>query len=169
MTLRLTNGEDLPGATGFRRALPLKFRRRPEFAKGAWPAAIDDALARVLRHVGAQLRVVNESAHRIREVFDVVRFRDQTVETMTNEFFWSAEIGDNHRQSTRLRFDDDVTERVGRARENKNVGRSVRFRQLLAFQVTGKDRFGQTPRPAPASKVRGRPSTFTGKPSSRSW
>ena len=69
----------ISGATG-RRALRSEFRRRPEFAEGAWPTAIDDALARVLRHLGAQLRVVHESAHRIREIFDVVRLRDQPVE-----------------------------------------------------------------------------------------
>ena len=67
-----------------------------------------------------------------REILDVMRFRDQTVAIVLDQFFWSARIGNDHRNARGLSFNDHVPERVGCARKNENVRGGISSRQFLA-------------------------------------
>ena len=110
----------------------------PEFAECAWPAAIDDTLSSRDAHAFPQRGIGNQRPNGAREVIDITRLGDKTVRFVFYQLFRSAGIGDNDRHPGRLRFDDDVAEGVGRAGENKNIGRRVRHGQLFAREVAGK-------------------------------
>ncbi len=83
------------------------------------------------------------ASNRAREIVGIVRFGDEAVLVVMHQFFWAAGIGNDHWHPRGLRFDDHVAKSVGRARENKNVGRSVGRGQILSGEIAGEKRFRQ--------------------------
>ncbi len=53
-------------------------------------------------------------------------------EGVVDHLLGAALVGDNNREARRLRFHDDLAERVGDAREDEEVGRRVQAREFLA-------------------------------------
>ena len=115
----------------------------PELPEGSRPAAIHHALARFFAHACSHFLIADQKRDRARDIFHVVGLRHQSIDPVLHQFLRTAEIGDDHRKPGCLRFDDDVAERVGRARKNKNVRRCVGLRERFAREISEENRVGQ--------------------------
>src|SRR5206468_1674222 len=115
----------------------------PEFAERAWPAAGDDTFPSAVAHAFPQGRVGDQCANGAREIIDIVRFGDEAVFVVLDQFLWAAGIGNDDRHAGGLRFDDHIAERVSRAGKNKNVSGRVRRGQFFAPQIAGEKCLGQ--------------------------
>ena len=115
----------------------------PELPESSRPAPIQHALARFFTHPLPHFLIASQESNRARDVFYVVGFGDQSIDPVLHQFLGAAQVGNNHRKPRGLRFDNDITEGVGRAGENEDVGGGVSFRERLAREMPQENRLGR--------------------------
>src|SRR6266478_2706459 len=118
----------------------LDIGRGPEFAERVWPAPIDDTFSGGCAHAFSQRGIRSERTDSPHEIIHIAGSSDETVRSVLYQFLGAAGIGNNYRHAASLRFQNDVAECVGGAREHKNIRRSVGGRQFFSPEITGKNR-----------------------------
>ena len=116
-----SSSSDGTAGVALTRTLPER-GRGPEFLEGGGPTAIDHALAGALTHLRAQSWILHQFPDALREGIRVVRFGDEAVHALLDQFGGAAQIGNDGGQTAGLRFEDDVAEGVGRAGEHEDIG-----------------------------------------------
>ena len=77
----------------------LNISRGPKFAKGSRPTTIDHTFARALTHALAQCRIDNQLANSTSEIIHVVRFCDEPVLVVLDQFLGTTRVGNNYRNA----------------------------------------------------------------------
>ena len=67
---------------------------------------------------------------------EILSLGDHPVDSILHKILWTANIRDNDRQSTCLRLDNDITEGIRGAWENKEISRGIGTRQLFLVEAS---------------------------------